>query len=164
MNDLDKVISKIRELKKKQQTILIAIDGFGGSGKSSLAKSIKEKFSDTAIVEMDDFYSPKLKGADYERVLNQIIKPLKEGKTADYQIYDWQSNRLILRKSILPRNIVIIEGVYSMKEPLLENYDIKIWVEYSPELGFKRGLERDKNQYGVDTTDKWLKDWMPRHK
>lgn len=164
MNSIDEVIDKINSLNKKQKTILIAIDGFGGSGKSFLAKSIKGKFPEAVIVEMDDFYSPRLKRPDYKRVYEEVIKPIKQGKTAVFKIYDWKADKLVDGKPIFPENILVIEGVFSMHKELLDSYDIRIWVDSTQEVGFQRGLSRDKNQYGVDTTEKWVKHWMPGEK
>ncbi|MDO8619086.1 MAG: uridine kinase [Candidatus Daviesbacteria bacterium] len=164
MDSVEDIFNKINFLKGKQATILIAIDGFGGSGKSSLARSIQQKFPDTVIVEMDDFYSPELKRPDYRRIYKEVIKPIKEGKTAIFKIYDWKADKLVDGKPVSPENIILIEGVFSMHKELLNSYDVKIWVDSSQEIGFKRGLNRDKNQYGIDTSEKWVKHWMPREK
>lgn len=160
MNTIDDVISKIEELKAKEGLILIAIDGFGGSGKSFLANSLKVKFPEITIVEMDDFYSPELKRADFERVLKQVIIPLKQGLVSNYQIYDWKNDKLVDAKPISSNSLVIVEGVYSLTKELLNNYDIKIWVKCSPEVGLERGVARD----GEENRAKWIYDWMPLEK
>ncbi len=45
----------INEISKKQSTLLIGIDGCGGSGKSTFADKIKEEFSNVTIVHKVDF-------------------------------------------------------------------------------------------------------------
>lgn len=40
----------------KKSTLLIGIDGCGGSGKSTFAYKLKEELSNSTIVHKDDFY------------------------------------------------------------------------------------------------------------
>lgn len=42
----------------RQQTLLIAVDGGGGSGKSTFARVLQKQLPDLSIVHMDDFYLP----------------------------------------------------------------------------------------------------------
>ncbi len=49
-------------------------------------------------------------------------------------------------------------------EMLNDYYDFRIWIESSPEVGFQRGLLRDKTEYKVDTEDDWINKWMPEEK
>jgi len=123
------LIEKITNLPRKQSTLLIGIDGLGGSGKSTVTKLIKEGMPNTAIIEMDDFYVPELQIADWDRVFEQVIKPLKNNAAVSYQRFDWDSNKLAEWHAVEPGGIVVIEGVYSLHEKLRANYDYKIWVE-----------------------------------
>lgn len=52
------LVDGINEISKKQSTLLIGIDGCGGSGKSTFADKIKEECSNVTIVHKDDFYLP----------------------------------------------------------------------------------------------------------
>lgn len=160
MNSLEDVINKITEIKPERSMILIAIDGFGGSGKTTVAKQLKERFPEAVIVEMDDFYSPTLKRADYLRVLNQVIKPIKSGQTANYQIYEWNNDKYTDAKPIEPTGIIIIEGIFSLAKELIDNYDIKIWVDYPQQLGIERGIKRD----GEGIRNMWVEEWSPKEK
>ncbi len=164
MTNLDDLLNTVKSLSRKQATLLIGIDGFGGSGKSTVAKFLKERLENVVIVEMDDFYLPALKRADYLRVKQQVLQPLDNNLIASYQRYDWRSDTLAEWHTIHPGGIVIIEGVYSTHSDLANHYDFKIWVDCPQEIGFKRGVERDKRRDGVDNTDKWLTLWMPQEK
>ena len=72
--------------------MLTGIDGFGGSGKTTVARFLKEHLENAVIVEMDDFYSPALHRADYNRVKEQVLQPLTNNLVAAYQRYDWPSD------------------------------------------------------------------------
>lgn len=164
MNSSEQILENIKKLSKKQETLLIGIDGFGGSGKSTLSKYLQEKLGKTIIVEMDDFYLPTLKRADYIRVDEQVLEPLHENRDASYQRYDWKIDSLAEWHPIKKGGIVIIEGVYSIHPDIADKYDYKIWVACDQEIGFQRGVTRDKVRDKVDNTDKWLNIWMPQEK
>lgn len=153
------LLNKLSSLNK--QTPLIAIDGRGGSGKSTLADLLHKHFPESTIVHLDDFTYPD---TDRERLLEQVIKPLKSGSTAKYQRYDWGTKQLAEWHDIQPGQMVIIEGVSTLHDLLNSYYDLKIWIECPAEIGFERGLQRDKNLYKVDTTEQWKKEWMPKEK
>lgn len=161
MNEFDKLFQKIKNLQQKEKTLLIAIDGRGGSGKSTLAEKLKQNLPNASIVHLDDFAYPK---TDRERLLNQVISPLKENRPAKYQRFDWGTKQLAEWHEIEPGGIVIIEGVSTLHDILYKHYDFRIWIECPAEIGFRRGVERDKKVYQVDTTKEWLEEWMPEEK
>jgi uridine kinase len=161
---ISSIISNIQKISTKTEPLLIAIDGVGGSGKTSLAKYLQNKLKNCFIVQLDDFYSPKIKASDILRIKDQVILPLKNKKEGKFQIYDWKTDKLSDWQTIKPEGKIIIEGVYAMDKQIISYYDVKIWIEYPPELGFKRGVSRDITGDGVDNSEKWIKDWMPLEK
>lgn len=155
--------------RKKQSTLLLGIDGCGGSGKSTIARQLREDFQDVTIVHKDDFYLPsahimktapteKPIGADYDwkRLLNEVLAPLNQDKTGYYQRYDWDSDCLAEWHTVPTGGIVIIEGVYTLRQELADYFDLKIWVDCPRDTRLARGLERD----GEGARDWWEKNWM----
>ncbi|MDP1417653.1 NB-ARC domain-containing protein [Peribacillus simplex] len=167
---ISSLIAEIQEISKKRSLYILAIDGRGGSGKSTLASSIQAEFPGSAVVHMDDFYLPssdrvqlppsqKRIGADYdwERVYNQILKPLTSGeKEARYQRYDWETDTMAEWHEVPAGGLVIIEGTYSIREEWAGYHDFTIWVECPRDQRLKRGLERD----GEDARQMWEDNWM----
>jgi uridine kinase len=150
-------------------TYLIGIDGFGGSGKSTLAKKMKEHCPGITIVHMDDFYLPSAEiisthpmekpvGADFDWqcLVKQVIEPLSQEKEGYYQRYDWERDTLAEWHRVPFGGIVIIEGVYSLREELSPHYDLKIWVDCPREIRLSRGIERD----GEEAREMWEDNWM----
>jgi uridine kinase len=158
------LLEKVERVQRKYKTLLIGIDGLGGSGKTTLSETLKENLGDVTIVQLDDFYSPELNRVDRDRVLEQVLLPLENDAAARYQIFDWRSNALKDWRAIEPGGIVIIEGVSALHSDFAEKYDFRIWIHCPPEAGFKRGVARDKARDSVDNTDKWLNVWMPQEK
>ncbi|GAF11744.1 uridine kinase [Bacillus sp. JCM 19045] len=163
------LVSRINEIPKKQATLLIGIDGCGGSGKSTLATKLKDGCSNVTIIHMDDFYLPttqqipttpekKAIGADFDwqRVLTQVLEPISENKEGRYQRYDWETDELAEWHTVPVGGVVIIEGVYAIRNELASAYDFTIWVECPREKRLLRGLERD----GEDAREIWENNWM----
>lgn len=155
---MTKLTAIIHALLEKQALLLVGIDGLGGAGKSTLANSIKESFPNTTTVEMDAFYVPELARADWDRVYEQVMAPLKNASVASYQRFDWNTKKLAEWCEVKPTGVVIIEGVYAFRGKLLEAYDYKIWVEAPYEVRLQRGLERD----GEEARSQWVNQWMPK--
>ncbi len=162
MNLPSDLLEKIRSTHRKHRTLLIGIDGVGGAGKTTLSESLKENLVNVSIVQLDDFYSPELNRADRSRVVEQVLLPLENNTDAKYQVFDWRSSSLTDWHTIKPGGIVIIEGVSALHADFAGKYDFRIWIDCPAELGFKRGVERDKVGDGVDNTDKWRNIWMPQ--
>ena len=79
---------------------LVAIDGRCTAGKTTLAGLLQGKRS-CNVVHMDDFYLPFAKrtpermaqpggNMDFERLLSEVLLPLKSGAEALYRPYNWQ--------------------------------------------------------------------------
>jgi uridine kinase len=51
--------------------------------------------------------------------------------------------------------------VYALDKNIREYYDLKVWINYPADLGFKRGIARDVKRDGMDNTKKWKNIWMP---
>lgn len=165
---IDKIINKIKENILIKQFCLVAIDGFGGAGKSTLAEHIVSTYGSSQIIHMDDFYKPSNKrlqleiskkesGSDYDikRLSDDIIIPIINGMEAKYQRYDWNMDKLAEWHTVEPNGLIIVEGVYSISNQLYNKYDIKIFVECNRELRLKRGLERD-GESALDFWEQWM--------
>ena len=158
------LLQKIKAIEPKRKTLLIGIDGFGGAGKTALSTYLHDNLPNLTIVQLDDFYLPKLGRPDRNRILEEVFTPLEKDITTTYQVYNWVADSLDRSISINPGGIVIIEGVYALHPDLVPYYDYKIWIHCSPEVGFKRGVDRDKNRDRVDNSEKWKTIWMPNEK
>jgi len=171
--------AKLLRLPARTSTLLVGIDGGGGAGKSTFARSLKSAFASlplrATIVQMDDFFLPSSKTPvpandgfvdgtiDWQRVVDQVISPLLANQSGRYQRYDWPSHALAEWHTVDSGGIVIVEGVCSLRRELAPLYDYRIWVECPLTLGLARGIARD----GEKVCDRWKKVWMPaemRHK
>ncbi|WBW95826.1 uridine kinase family protein [Oceanirhabdus sp. W0125-5] len=161
--------STLKNMPRKHPTLLVGIDGCGGSGKSTFTEELTKLNSEITIIHMDDFYLPskqrindtvlqKTVGADFDwkRLRNQVLIPLSTNNHTKYQVYDWATDTLGHWIEVNPGGIVVIEGVYSLRSELADFYDYKIFIYCQRETRLKRGLERD----GENARDIWENNWM----
>ena len=144
----------------------VAIDGPSGAGKSTLAEALFASLQGAMVVHVDDFYSDEgvdpsgdmdLEDAcdqyvDWLKLFELVLKPLKDGENGYYQVYDWVSQRLDKWVTLEPKGVLIVEGVYAMRPELREAYDVKVFVDTSPEIRLRRLGERSDNPV-------WVKRW-----
>lgn len=164
-----RLASSLGEMSRKQSTLLIGIDGCGGSGKSTFAERLNVEFRHAAIVHMDDFYLPsaqitaghpaaKAVGADFDwrRLARQVLDPISQDREGQYQRYDWAADALAEWHTVPVGGIVIIEGVYAIRNELAGKYDFMVWVDCPREIRLARGLARD----GEEARQMWEHNWM----
>ncbi len=164
MNYPSDLLQKIKAIEPKRKTLLIGIDGVGGAGKTTLSTYLQGNLPNSTIVQLDDFYVPALGRTDRNRVIEQVFTPLEHDVSVTYQVYNWVADSLDASIFINPGGIVIIEGVYALHPDFVLYYDYKIWINCSSEIGFQRGIDRDKKRDGVDNSEKWKTIWMPNEK
>jgi uridine kinase len=133
---------------------LVAVDGPGGSGKSTFAARLA-RHAGAPLVHTDDFASWDEPIDWWPRLLTQVIEPLVNGHPARYQRYDWADRQLAEWRTVEPCPIVVIEGVTAGRAEWSRHLARTIWIECGRGTRLRRGLERD----GDDQADQWGS-WM----
>lgn len=164
--------------------MIIGISGGTGSGKTTVANRILESVStqDVAFIQQDSYYrNLKDLPLDYRQAANfdhpdaldndllvHHIRKLKGGGSVELPIYDFKTHsRLNETLLIEPKPIVIVEGILIFSDPrLLEQMDIKIFVDTPDDIRFIRRLKRDVAERGrtVDSViEQYLNTVRPMH-
>jgi uridine kinase len=135
------------------QTRIVAVDGPGGAGKTSLALWLAQKL-DAQVIHTDDFASWENPVEWWPQLIELALKPLAAGKRVRYHPTRWGGEE---REpvSIEPTEIVILEGVTASRQAFQPFLAYSIWIETPRELRLQRGLERD----GADAWAQW-EHWM----
>jgi uridine kinase len=139
------------------RTRLVCIDGPAGSGKTTLADALHAHLDDAAVVHMDDVYRGWDTDFDevHQRLREQLVEPLLEGRSTRYQRYDWHAGRFDRWVSVAPPAVLLLEGVASGHVSLDPVTSMLVWVEVERSERVRRGVERD----GPDVLPRWLA-WM----
>jgi len=112
---------------------LVAVDGYGGVGKSTFAARLAAALGGAAVVHTDDFTTGEPGAEWWPRLEREVIVPLSAGEAAR------------------PMPAVVIEGVSSARRAAADRLAYAIWVDAPAELRLERGLERD----GRDARPLW---------
>ena len=164
--DFAEATSVIRKLTGGERPSLIAIDGHSAAGKSTLAAELQTVFPDIQLVHGDDFYRvmPETERFDldasegyrhyfdWERLEQQVLRPLAVQQEACYSVYNWETGVLGAEKVVRPRGVVIVEGVFSARPELRRYYDAIFLVETNERIRAERQKQR-----GDETA--WLARW-----
>ena len=131
---------------------VVAIDGHGASGKSTIAAQLTG-FVGAALVHTDDFFAPGAPEAhagsmaldsyyNLARLQAEALRPLRDGYEAAFRAYDWDSGELSDELThVGPASLVVLEGVCSSAPELGGLVDKTVYVQ-TPEperLGRLRG-------------------------
>ncbi len=153
--------------------LVIAIDGHGGSGKSTIAGAVAEA-AGAALVHTDDFFQPlsvppaggpgqppgTLPGQaleryyDWRRLRAQALEPLRARHRAAFRRFDWDRgaglNGLV---TVAPRDLILVEGVFSAAPQLSDLVTRSVFVD-TPEPERLRRLRLRV------TPEEWDTDWL----
>ncbi len=176
----ERVIAEVRRVLSNQKApILVALDGGSGAGKSTLAALIEQEL-DTTVIPLDDFFSADIpddrwdgftveekleRVFDWDRVRDQAIAPLLEGKPARWHAFDFESG---LRPDGTygmqadaterePADVILIEGAYSAGPALADLVDLSILIDVPVEQRHAR-LRRREDEDFLET---WHRRWDP---
>jgi uridine kinase len=153
------LVRRIRDLLHTKEFVLIAIDGYGGAGKTTLARQIQKEFAESQIITLDDFATDTTSGADRTRFLAQVLRPLSQNQPARYQRYSWKERALTDRVEVPARGLVIVEGVSVIGVDFASYYDLRIWINCSLELAQQRLRERERAAGREFSLENWFNVW-----
>jgi uridine kinase len=146
--------------------MIIGICGGTGSGKTTVANRILESVSEDEVVflQQDSYYrNLDQLPLDYRRIANfdhpdaidndllvEHVRALKCGEAVELPVYDFKTHtRQPETLHMEPRPIIIVEGILIFAEPrLLEEMDIKVYVDTPDDIRFIRRLRRDIAERG----------------
>lgn len=151
----------------KNGRLTVAVDGGSASGKTTLAKLLKEKY-DATVFHMDDFFLQPFQrteeryrevggNVDRERFLNEVLLPLSKDEKVIYRPFDCSKMALSDYTAVIPKKLVIIEGAYSMHPDLRKFYDYSVFLNIDEKLQRERILKRNTPALA----ERFFAEWIP---
>lgn len=159
------LFAKIDALLSKGK-LTLAIDGGSGSGKTTLA-SLLAKIYDATVFHMDDFFlTPDMRteqrlsevggNVDRERFLSQVLVPLSENQHVMYIPFDCSIGDFTEGRVIAPKNLVIVEGAYSMHPELSKHYGLSVFLNIDVQKQRERILKRNSPMLASRFFNEWI--------
>ncbi|SDB97327.1 uridine kinase [Pelagirhabdus alkalitolerans] len=171
-------------VEKNKKPIVIGVAGGSGSGKTSVTRSICEKFANKSILVMEqDFYYKDQSHLPFEERLNTNydhpfafdndlliahLKQLMNHHPVEKPMYDFKRHtRSDETMQVEPQDVIIVEGILILEDDrLMDLMDIKVFVDTDADLRIIRRLLRDINERGrtIDSViDQYLNVVRPMH-
>ncbi|MET4059870.1 para-aminobenzoate synthetase [Arthrobacter sp. UYP6] len=131
--------------------VLIAVDGFSGAGKTTLATELAAALRahhTVSLFHLEDVYpgwDGLADGIAYFR--DHVAAPLAAGRTAVWQAWDWAAGRYGEERRTEPAEIVMFEGVGASSAAVRHLLHAAVWVEAPADLRRKQALARDGDTY-----------------
>ena len=149
------LVERIKQKKapRGMPTRIVAVDGPGGAGKSTLAERLAMEL-EAEIVHTDDFASWDDPVNWWPRLLAEVLEPLSRGKTARFRSTNWDGGPEGSRE-VAPSEFLILEGVTASRDAFRRFLTYAIWIETPRRLRLGRGIERD----GEASRAQWI-EWM----
>jgi uridine kinase len=147
-------------------SLIIGICGGTGSGKTTVANRILESVSadEVVFIQQDSYYRNindlpldyrNLANFDHPDALDNDllvnhVRRLKAGEAVELPLYDFKTSaRMNDTRHVESKPIVIVEGILIFSDPrLLEQMDIKVFVDTPDDVRFIRRLRRDLAERG----------------
>ena len=149
---------------------IVALDGRGGIGKSTLAIALAQRLG-ASVIDSDDFYTGEpLEGwmalsppERADRCINwrrqeALLQTLTAGDTANWQAYDWERDDGTLTSAwqqCHPTDIVILEGTFSSRRELDGVINIRLLAIAEPEDQRRRFIEREGPTEWIEWAPIW---------
>ena len=116
---------------RTKRPLIAAIDGRCASGKTTAANLLQEQYGWTVVHADDFFLRPEQRtperyaepggNLDRERLKEEVLMPLREGKPVNYRRFDCSKMELGETVSVPLTDLVIVEGSYSLHPELRRN-------------------------------------------
>lgn len=169
---------------EKQKPVIIGVAGGSGSGKTSVTRSICQRFGNKSILVIEqDYYYKDQSHIPYEERLNtnydhpfafdndllvQHVHDLLKHQTIEKPVYDYKlhtrSEEVI---HVEPKEVIILEGILILEDQrLLDLMDIKVFVDTDADVRIIRRMVRDIKERGrtIDSViDQYINVVRPMH-
>ena len=157
-------------------SIVIGIAGGSGSGKTTLAKNIQKEFENDLVMLSHDYYYKshdelpleERKKLNYDHpnafdtdMLIEHVRKLKNGETIEHPVYSFiEHTREKDTVKVEPKKIILVEGILIFEnQELINEMNIKIFVDTDADIRFIRRLTRDVSERGR-TIDSVINQYM----
>ena len=145
--DRHSLLQVIRDrIESSDRSIVVAISGYGGSGKSTFAREMSEAIPGSVVVGVDQYYVKE-----------------KDILDEDWNAFDRSRMRAEICRLLSDSSVrlAICEGVGIFHPDTVDCFSVRIWVDTDLETATLRGMKRDREEQGNDHDHLWREIWEP---
>lgn len=162
--------ARIRSLSRRDGSLLVAIDGQSGTGKSTFAAHLAKRL-DAIHIDQDDFYAGGTLAVwcgrtsaenaalaiDRARLRAEALEPLLAGLRASWRSFDWDTMAGYSLEPVLaePAPVILLDGTFSAHPDLADLIDITVLATLPEALR----LERLRAREGDELDSPWQAVW-----
>jgi uridine kinase len=129
------------------RTVVVAVDGRSGSGKTLLGTAVAESLA-CPVVHLDEVYPGwDGLGAGVALVTTQVLEPIARGEQAAYARWDWMRSRPGRSIPVEAATHLVLEGCGALVPPAAAFAAVRVWVDAPTEVRKQRALSRDGETY-----------------
>lgn len=164
------VLSVIEQKMEEQTEVWVAIDGYAGAGKTTLASQLG-LILNAQVFHTDDFFKKPLidvnkplsfygANINYEKIKETIFKPVGLKQPIQYQPFDFKTHKHCSMIEIPYHPIHIFEGAFVLHPYMRQSYDLKVFYHKSLLKQYKDILTRN----GFKRLLKFMTKWIPNER
>ena len=167
-----KINSVINFWLKEKGRLIVGIEGYSASGKTTIADCLAKENSNIVVIHLDDLLKSsedrvammksgenrskvfELKWYRYD-LLEDIIENFKQSHSLSIEIYDYDLKKMVTRNYDLFKQILIIEGIFLFhpEHTVSRAFDKKIYLAADFDKADDRRNRREKKRWGREYMD-----------
>jgi uridine kinase len=163
VRNMTQIVEAIRDL---STPAVVAISGFGGSGKSTFAQRLSSAIHapvigvDTFCTSTEQVEYRRWEIMDFARMEREVLIPFTSGASSlVFGEFDWEKNIVVDVTTLQAPSVLIVEGVGLFRPTLLPYFSYTIWIDCPLDVAIARGKRRDREEYGVPHDTHWDGIW-----
>lgn len=153
---------------KEDRPIVVGVSGYCGSGKSTLTRELIARVDGAVRMRGDDFLDPSRShqrstdwdGVERGRLVAEVLKPTREGRSSVFQRYDWGRRQLGAPEALPLANVLVVDLIGLFHPEAIPSIDVAVWCDVDLETAARRGAARDA-ELGRRHDALWRDVWVP---
>lgn len=169
LSDLSRVVEQCRG--DAGRPVVVGVSGYGGAGKSTLARALVEALPDAVRLRGDDFLDPvrvhrrsaDWDGVERDRLAAEVLRPFRDDVPGTFRRYDWDLGRLTDPEPVPRADVLVVDLIGLFHPAVLPLLDVTAWVDVDLDTAVRRGIARDRAS-GLDHDRVWTEVWAPNER